>query len=227
MEPPEITPDAIRPPGFQPPLDLWQPERNACLTCCVANVFYMAGLENEPDLAKLDRQLGRQPGQSVYESAAYLYLLKLGFQISTISPWDTQRYLLQGLSYIREFYADEWTDELEQFFTPQQVANRQQVVRQELTAFAAYGQQLQSKIATPTLEDIRNLLRQGVVCLAVEGSSSRAPHATLAYAISSNSIWLYKPNFQFAVDSTLDAWPLEAFESMWLPQEGIACFQLS
>lgn len=191
---PERLPKLTR---FKQPVELPQPDKNACLSCVVANIMFMSGKMEYPDVELIDQRLGRKPGQALYDSTAYLLLLEEGFTMHFIGPFDDVAFIERGLDYLKEFYGDRWSGpSFDTFFTPEHVRNRQQVRAEERTRYATYKSQFIDEVRMPEVNDIDALLEQGqAVYFTIAGSSDSVSHAVLATARNENGNYkIYCPD---------------------------------
>lgn len=185
----------MRQQKFIEPAELYQPEQNACVSCVVANVMYMSGKIAHPDVAAIDRELGRQPGQPLDMDTAYLYLLKQGFAMRFIDAFDEDAFIDRGLSYLQEFYADTWTGSaFDEYWTPEKVKERQRVRQALRSKFSLYSSQYESKKKTPSLNDIDQLLADNFAALIAVPGSNGAGRASLVYKKLGGLVYkMYEP----------------------------------
>lgn len=198
----------------RPPAPLPQPERNACLSSVMANVVYMAGLTESPDIAAMDVEFGRQPGEAVHDNAAYLNMLGKGFELEFFSPFDDGAFIDRGLDYLHEYYADTWADaSFNEYWTPEKLAERQAARVADRQEFAAYQELFTETSKTPDLNDIDSLLDdKQAVYVCMNGSSGLIKHAALVYAREpGDSYMAYVPEKDPAIP-TICAWSRDLLE---------------
>jgi hypothetical protein len=214
----------------RPPFDLPQFDRNACITCLVANLLYMYGLTAEPDPGKVDRELGRQPGQPLTDTSAHIFsLLGKGFFLYEINSADHDRFVREGLGYLKERYQAQWTPEWDRLYTPEVVAQMQLSQEQCWATLAPYSASGQYRYEThdPTFADLERLMGSPGVCAAIytHSSISGMVHASLVYSLKQRikhpfipEIEIYSP--QRSHTSLQRNLPGD-FNMNWVPREGI------
>ena len=89
------------------PLDLRQVDENSCLTCVASNVLYALAVTDTPDTRWVDRELGREPGCAAQRAVTRRFLLRQGLSLQMVCAYEPQRFLLEGIDYLRRYYHQE------------------------------------------------------------------------------------------------------------------------
>lgn len=188
---------------LRPPIDLHQRQTYDGVTCMVAQVMHVFGLiKGRPDLRAIDlaaRKLSTEPALS--DADAYLYLLGQGFRLTGITSYDPQRFLREGVGYLRERYGREWGPEHEAHFTAVEVRHLQEAA-QQYEAHAGIHQEQKRLLLVrrqANRQDIGTLLRGGwIVDMTAElGHRGRVQQAGLLIPdvryTDCSKVWLYVP----------------------------------
>jgi hypothetical protein len=147
------------------PLDLHQVDDNSCLTCVTANVLYVLGITDTLDTRWVDREVGREPGCGAQRAGARRFLLQQGLSLHLVCAYEPERFLQEGVGYLRRYYRQEWDSSWEEYWTQQRLERhrRECLAAQELSTF---GARMRTEHRQPTLADIRGALDRGrLVCL--------------------------------------------------------------
>ena len=145
---------------WREPLDLRQVDENSCLTCVAANVLYVLEVTNTPDTQWVDRELGREPGCAAQRVAARRLLLQQGLSLHMVCGYEPQRFLHEGVDYLRRYYHQEWDPSWDQYWTRHRLQQHhcECLAIQELSTF---GARMRVEHRVPTLADIRCALDRG------------------------------------------------------------------
>ncbi len=200
------------------PLDLRQVDENSCLTCVVANVLYVLGVTGTPDTRWVDRELGREPGCGAQRAAARRLLLQQGLSLHLVCAYEPQRFLHEGLDYLRRYYHREWDPSWDEYWTAHRLQqhHRECLAIQELSTF---GARMRSEHRAPTLADIRGGLERGrLVWISVDNDWAEVDcHAVLVYGQRGNVFDIYSPEIS---RSCLQQHHRRQLEEVWLRSEG-------
>lgn len=205
---------------WREPYPLLQPEPNACMSCVTAQILYMAGKTDTPDVGTIDAVIGRKPGQPGDPNAAYLHILDQGLQVTSIVQFDEDRYIKEGISYLKEYYQNEWNRSYDAYFTRKVVRRDQRNRKTYREKYANYAALYSEEKRKPDLSDIENLLRQDyLVDIRIKESADISRHAVLAYGMTDTGDFkLYNP--QFDSDGIMPA-TKDYLSSVFLPNDGI------
>ncbi|MDQ4020160.1 MAG: hypothetical protein M3257_00645 [Actinomycetota bacterium] len=201
------------------PLDLRQVDENSCLTCVAANLLYVLGVTDTPDTQWVDRELGREPGCGAQRAATRRLLLQQGLSLHTVCAYEPQRFLHEGLDYLRRYYHQQWDPSWDEYWTPHQLQqhHRACLATQELSTF---GARMRTEHRVPTLADIRDALDRGcLVWTSVDNDWGDVDcHAVLVYGQRDNVFDLYSPEIS---RSCLQQYRRRRLDRVWLRSEGI------
>ena len=119
------------------PLDLYQVDDNSCLTCVVANVLFVFEVTDIPDPRWVDREIGRQPNCGARRDRARHLLLQQGLSLQMVCAYEPERFLREGVDYLRRYYHQEWDLSWDEYWTPDRLARHRHecLAAQELSAF--------------------------------------------------------------------------------------------
>ncbi len=201
------------------PLDLHQVDDNSCLTCAVANVLYVLGVTDIPDTQWVDRQVGREPGSAAQRVQARQFLLEHGLSLHMVCAYQPERFLQEGLGYLRFYYCHEWDSSWDEHWTPHRLKQhrRECLAMQELSTF---GARMLVEHRQPTLTDISRALNRGcVVWLSVDNDWGEVDcHAVLVYGQRGNVFDVYSPEVAGNCLQQYRRWELDR---AWLRSEGM------
>jgi hypothetical protein len=201
------------------PLDLHQVDDNSCLTCAVANVLYVLEVTDTPDTQWVDRQVGREPGSAAQRVQARQFLLEHGLSLHMVCAYQPERFLQEGLGYLRFYYCHEWDSSWDEHWTPHRLEQhrRECLAMQELSTF---GARMLVEYRQPTLTDISRALNRGcVVWLSVDNDWGEVDcHAVLVYGQRGNVFDVYSPE---VADNCLQQYRRRELDRAWLRSEGM------
>ncbi|MGB6165607.1 MAG: hypothetical protein WCF33_23645 [Pseudonocardiaceae bacterium] len=205
--------------GQREPLELYQVDDNSCLTCVVANVLYVLGVTDAPDTRWVDREIGREPGCAAQRAEARRFLLQQGLCLHLVGAYQPQRFLREGIDYLRRYYRQDWDSSWDEYWTPHQLARhrRECLAAQELSAF---GPRMRTEHRQPTLTDIRDALdRSRLVWVSVDNDWGEVGcHAVLVYGQRGTVFDVYSPEVS---RHCLRQHRRRQWDKVWLPSEGI------
>jgi hypothetical protein len=181
-------------------MHLLQREAYDCVTAVVGQILYVFQVTDAPNFGEIDKDAGREPGQPMFDSDAYYYLLQCGFSCRIYTPWSDLAFIERGVDYVREIYGTEWGKDHELNFTPEEIARLQQhtlLHRARIEPYIEAGR-YQEVSQNATLEDIQTMLVNGcAVDMTICPIGSRVGHAILAIPeatqLDGQSLWLYRP----------------------------------
>ncbi len=201
------------------PLDLPQVDDNSCLTCVAANVLYVFGVTDTPDMRWVDREVGREPGCAAQRPRTRRFLLQQGLSLHVVGAYEPERFLREGVDYLRRYYRQEWASAWDEYWTPDRLDQhrRECLVTQGLSAF---GARTRTEHRQPTLADLRDALDRGhVVWISVEnGWGEVGCHAVLVYGQRGNMFDVYSPELS---GSCLQQYRRRRLDRLWLRNEGM------
>jgi hypothetical protein len=201
------------------PLDLHQVDDNSCLTCVVANVLYVLGVTDILDTRWVDRELGREPGCGAQRAGARRLLLQQGLELHLVCAYEPERFLQEGLDYLRRYYRQEWDSSWDGYWTRPRLERhrRECLAAQELSTF---GTRMRTEHRQPTLADIRGALDRGrVVWVSVDNDWGQVDcHAVLVYGQRGNVFDVYSPEVS---RSCLQQYRSAQLNRVWLRSEGM------
>jgi hypothetical protein len=201
------------------PLDLHQVDENSCLTCVAANVLYVSGITDTPDTRWVDRELGREPGCGAQRAAARRLLLQQGLSLQMVCAYEPQRFLHEGLDYLRSYYHREWDPSWDKYWTRHRLLQHRHecLATQELSTF---GARMRTEHRVPALADIRGALDRGnLVWISVDNDWDDVDcHAVLIYGQRGNVFDVYSPEI---ARGCLQQYRSRRLDRMWLRSEGI------
>lgn len=170
-------------PVWKAPVGLYQPEENACVSCVIEQVLYMAGETDQPDVAATDKAIHRQPKRMTTSLDAYFYLMDKGLQLHAINPFEDRRFITEGLPYLQEFYDEDW-DAMADLYTQEELSRRQRARETVVKRLTSYGKQFVHEVRTPEFTDINYMLSQKMlVDVTIVDPINRTPHTTLVHDI--------------------------------------------
>ncbi|MEO7193539.1 MAG: hypothetical protein ABIZ05_01755 [Pseudonocardiaceae bacterium] len=201
------------------PLDLRQLDDNSCLTCVTANVLYVSGVTDAPDPRWVDREIGRQPGVGARRAGARRFLLQQGLSLHVVCAYEPERFLREGLDYLRRYYRQEWDSSWEEHWTPDRLEHhrRECLAARELSAF---GAGMRTEHRQPTLADISGALDRGrLVWISLDNDRGAVDcHAVLVYGQRGTVFDVYSPEVS---GSCLQRYRGKRLDRMWLRGEGL------
>jgi hypothetical protein len=210
-------PDVV--PRQREPLDLHQVDDNSCLTCVAANVLYVSGVTDTLNTRWVDREIGREPGCGAQRAGARLFLLRQGLFLHTVCAYEPERFLQEGVDYLRRYYRQEWDSSWDEHWTQHQLERhrRECLAAQELSGF---GARMRTEHRQPTLADIRGALDRGrLVWLSVDNDWGEVDcHAVLVYGQRGNVFDVYSPEIS---RSCLQQYRCRRLDRAWLRSEGM------
>lgn len=201
------------------PLDLYQVDERSCLTCVAANLLYVLGVTDIPDPLWVDREVGREPGCGVQRAVARRFLLRQGLSLHVVGTYEPERFLQEGVEYLRCYYRHEWDPSWEEYWTPHQLDRhrRECLVARELSTF---GARIRTEHRQPTLADISSALDRGaLVWISVDNDWGEVDcHAVLIYGQRGTAFDVYSPEVS---RSCLQRYRSGRLDNMWLRSEGM------
>ncbi|HEX2262536.1 MAG TPA: hypothetical protein VHH52_02070 [Pseudonocardiaceae bacterium] len=201
------------------PLDLHQVDENSCLTCVAANLLYVLGITDIPDTRCVDRELGREPGSAAQRAAARRFLLQQGLCLHMVCAYEPERFLQEGLDYLRRYYRQEWDSSWGECWTRHRLEQHrcECLATQELSIF---GARMRTEHRVPTLADIRGALDRGrLVWISVDNNWADVDcHAVLVYGQRGNVFDIYSPE---VARSCLQQYHRRRLDRVWLRSEGM------
>ncbi|MGH3771032.1 MAG: hypothetical protein ACRDRW_06510 [Pseudonocardiaceae bacterium] len=201
------------------PLDLHQVDDNSCLTCVTATILYVAGVTDAPDLRWVDREVGREPGVGAQRAEARRFLLQQGLSLHVVCAYEPERFLREGLDYLRRYYSQEWDSSWKEYWTPHRLERhrRECLAARELSAF---GARLRTEHRQPTLADIRDALDRGrLVWVSLDNDRGEVDcHAVLVYGRRGDVFDVYSPEVS---GSCLQRYRRRQLDRVWLRGEGM------
>ena len=206
-------------PGLRVPRNLHQVDDNSCLSCVAANLLYLFGVVERPDPHWVDRQVGRVPGREAQRSAVRRFLLQQGLSLHRVCAYRPERFVQEGIGYLRSYYHQEWDSSWDAYWTPEQLARnrRECLATLELNA---YGDRMRTEYREPALADILTVLdRGGVAWISIDNYRGEvACHAVLVYARKRNVFRVYSPELS---GNCLRRYRRRRLERVWLRSEGM------
>src|SRR5918998_2082681 len=201
------------------PLDLYQVDENSCLTCVAANLLYVLGITDIPDTRWVDRELGREPGCAAQRTAARRFLLQQGLCLQMVCAYEPERFLQEGLDYLRRYYRQEWDSSWDEYWTRHRLEQHrcECLATQELSIF---GARMRTEHRVPTLADIRGALDRGhLVWISVDNNWADVDcHAVLVCGQRGNVFDIYSPEIS---RSCLQQYHRRRLDRVWLRSEGM------
>lgn len=201
------------------PLDLYQVDDYSCLTCVVANALYVFGVTDTPDTGWVDRELGRQPGCGAQRDRARRLLLQQGLSLHVVCAYEPERFLHEGVDYLRRYYQHEWDSSWDEYWT----SHRLQRHRHECLAvheLSTFGARMRTEHRQPSLADITSALdRDCIVWISVDNDWGEVDcHAVLVYGQRGNVFDVYSPELS---RSCLQQYRRRRLNRVWLRTEGL------
>lgn len=201
------------------PLDLHQVDDNSCLICVAANVLYVLGITDTPDTRWVDREVGREPGCGAQRAEARRFLLQQGLSLHLVCAYEPERFLQEGLDYLRRYYRQEWDPSWDEYWTQHRLERHRHecLAAQQLRTF---GARMRTEHRAPTLADIRGALDRGrLVWVSVDNGWGQVDcHAVLVYGQRDNVFDVYSPE---ASRSCLQHHHRRRLDRVWLRNEGM------
>jgi hypothetical protein len=201
------------------PLDLRQVDDRSCLTCVAANLLYVLGVTDAPDTQWVDREISREPGCGAQRAAARRFLLQQGLWLHSVCAYEPERFLQEGIDYLRSYYRKEWDPSWEEYWTQHRLERHhgECLAARELRVF---GTRLRIEYRQPTLADISGTLdRGGLVWVSVDNHWGEVDcHAVLIYGQRGNVFNVYSPE---ASRSGLQRYRRRQLNKAWLRSEGM------
>lgn len=201
------------------PLDLPQLDDRSCLTCVTANLLYVLGVTDTPDPHWVDRELGREPGRGAQRAEARRFLLRQGLSLHVVGTYEPERFLEEGIDYLKRYYHREWDRSWEEYWTPHRLERqrRECLVTRELSTF---GARTRSEHRQPTLADVSGALDcDGLVWISVDNGWGEVDcHAVLVYGQRGGVFDVYSPEIS---RSGLQRYRKGRLNKMWLRSEGM------
>lgn len=201
------------------PLDLRQVDEYSCLTCVVANLLYMWEIIDIPDTWWVDREIGRQPGRAAQRDRARRLLLEQGLSLELVCAYQPERFLREGVDYLRRYYSQDWGRSWDQYWsTPRLERHRREcVAAYELRTF---GDRMQVEYRQPTLADVTDALDRGcLVWISVDNGFGEVDcHAVLVYDQRGNTFDIYSPEIS---RHGLRQYRRRRLDKTWLRTEGM------
>jgi hypothetical protein len=201
------------------PLDLCQVDDNSCLTCVTANILYVLGVTDIPDTRWVDREVGREPGCGAQRAGARRLLLRQGLSLHRVCAYEPERFLQEGVDYLRRYYRQEWDSSWDEYWTRHRLERhrRECLAAHELSTF---GARMRTEHRQPTLADIRSALdRGGLVWASVDNDGGQVDcHAVLVYGQRGNVFDVYSPEVS---RSCLQQYRRRRLDRIWLRSEGM------
>lgn len=176
------------------PLNLLQLDDNSCLSCVAANVLYVLGLTDHPDPRRVDREIGREPNCPTQRVRVRRFLLQQGLRLHLVCAYEPERFLREGLAYLRGYYRHEWDAGWDRYWTAQQV-ERHRFECRAVRELASFGAALRTEHRQPTLVDLHAALGFGrLVWLSVDNASAGVDcHAVLVQRRHLGGFSVYSP----------------------------------
>ncbi|MGH3934633.1 MAG: hypothetical protein ACRDS1_06600 [Pseudonocardiaceae bacterium] len=201
------------------PLDLPQVDDNSCLTCVAANILYVFGITDTPDTQWVDHEIGRQPGSAAQRGAARRLLLQQDLSLHVVCAYQPERFLREGVNYLRRYYRQDWDSSWDEYWTPHQLQRhrRECLAAHQLSTF---GARMRTEHRQPTLADLRAALDLGrLVWISVDNDWGKVDcHAVLVYGQQGKVFDVYSPEIS---RSGLQQYHRKQLDRMWLRSEGM------
>ncbi len=201
------------------PLDLRQVDDNSCLTCVAANLVYVLGDTDTADPQWVDREVGREPGCGAQRAGARRFLLQQGLSLHLVCAYQPERFLQEGLDYLRRYYCREWDSTWDEYWTPPRLDRhrRECLMSQELNTF---GARMRTEHREPTLADLCDALDRGrLLWISVDNDRGELDcHAVLVYGRRGNTFDVYSPEVS---RSGLQQYHRRRLNRVWLRSEGM------
>ncbi|MCA1835990.1 MAG: hypothetical protein LC721_06595 [Actinobacteria bacterium] len=201
------------------PLDLYQVDDNSCLTCVVANALFVLAVTDIPDTRWVDREIGRLPNCGAQRDRARHFLLQQGLSLQMVCAYEPERFLREGVDYLRRYYRREWDASWDEYWTPHRLERHRHecLAGQELSAF---GGRMRTEHRQPTLADITGALDRGcIVWISVDNNWGEVDcHAVLVYGWRGNVFDVYSPELS---GSCLQQYRPKRLDRVWLHTEGM------
>jgi hypothetical protein len=205
--------------GQRKPLDLPQVDDRSCLTCIVANLLYLLEVTDAPDTKWVDREVGREPGSGAQRAQARRLLLQQGLSLHVVCAYEPERFLREGIDYLRCYYHREWDSSWDEYWTPSRLERHRQecLAAREPSDFDA---RMQIEHRQPTLADISGALDRGrLVWISVDNDWAEVDcHAVLVYGQQGNAFEVYSPEVS---RSGLQRYRGRRLSKVWLRSEGM------
>ncbi len=201
------------------PLDLRQVDDNSCLTCVAANVLYVFGVTEIPDTQSVDREVGREPGCGAQRAVARRFLLQQGLSLHVVCAYEPERFLQEGVDYLRHYYRHEWDPSWDEYWTRHRLERHRHECL-EAQQLSTFGARMRTEYRQPTLVDIRGALdRGGLVWVSVDNDWGEVDcHAVLVYGQRGNVFDVYSPEVS---RGCLQQYRRRQLDRVWLRREGM------
>ncbi len=201
------------------PLDLHQVDDNSCLTCVAATVLHVVGIIDTPDPHWVDRELARVPGGGAQRVATRRFLLQQGLYLHVVCAYQPERFLCEGIDYLRSYYRREWDSTWGEYWTHHRLERhrRECLAMRELGTF---GSRMRTEHREPTLADISGAVARGrLAWISVDNDWGEVDsHAVLVYGQRGDVFDLYSPEVS---RRCLQRYRGKRLDRMWLRSEGM------
>jgi hypothetical protein len=201
------------------PSDLRQVDEYSCLTCVVANLLYAWQIIDTPDTKWVDREIGRQLGHAAQRDRARRLLLEQGLSLELVCAYQPERFLSEGVDYLRHYYSQDWDRSWDQYWSTHRLERhrRECLAAQELSTFAG---RMQVEYRQPTLADVTDALHRGcLVWISIDNGWGKVDcHAVLVYGQRGNRFDIYSPEIS---RRGLRQYRRRWLDRMWLRTEGM------
>lgn len=174
-------------------MPLPQVMHNSCQSCVIAQARWMLGLSDETGqraVRHVDAAVGRGHDAPVAPAFCMPLLLAGGCEVIRYGKPDIDlaRLDAKGLAYFREYYADDWPDGAEEFWTPARLSAYRDRVAREHALIDALAAQYPGRLAKAgqsfSLAAADELVRSGWLIMTSYVPEDAAPdeaHVTLLY----------------------------------------------
>lgn len=221
LVPVPIRRDVAEPTKLRPrvPLNLRQVDEYSCLTCVAANILHILRVADDPDTRWIDREIGRELRREAQRPMVRRFLLRQGLALNLVCSYEPQRFLRDGIRYLRRFYCQEWNSSWEQHWTPHTLQRHQQecLVADELSTF---GARMRTEYRQPTLADIHTALDHGqLVMISIDNHGGTVGcHAVLVYGRRRDVFEVYSPEIS---RNCRQRYRERQLDQVWLRSEGM------
>jgi hypothetical protein len=201
------------------PLNLHQVDDNSCLTCVAANLLYVLKITDNLDTRWVDREVGREPGCAAQRVRARCLLLQQGLCLHVVCAYEPERFLQEGVDYLRSYYHQEWNCSWDEYWTRHRLERHRHecLAAQELNTF---GVRMRAEHRQPTLTDVHAALdRDRLVWVSVDDGGGEVDcHAILVYGQRGDVFDVYSPETS---GSCLQQYRRRRLDKVWLRSEGM------
>jgi hypothetical protein len=167
----------------------------------------------------VDREVGREPGCGAQRSETRRFLLQQGLSLHVVCPYEPERFLQEGINYLRHYYHQEWDWSWDEYWTLHRLEQhrRECLAAQELSAF---GARIHTEHRQPTLADICGALERGcLVWVSIDNDCGEVDcHAILVHGRRGNVFDVYSPELS---QDCLQQYHRRRLDRMWLRSEGM------